>query len=157
MSSPTAGRVSALAAAFAAAIALAGCAPYHGTTAQKVQQWAKQDNFVTNNNQLLDDIQRLRDAVRIGTPLQLNTICGGFASDVGTAYTTLPAPDEELTTDLNKADELFLGASTTCDHVGAVNSVGTTRALAEIAAGVSDLAKSQQLLKSLGVTWKAKL
>jgi hypothetical protein len=136
---------------------LAGCAPYSGTTAQKVQQWARHSSFVSDNDTLVDDVIRVREAVRIGTVKQVRTICGGFASDVGTAYTTLPTPDQALTDDLNAADILLVDASTSCSGVSSVSSPRMRRALGKLTSGLAQLARAQRLLQSFGVTWKVTL
>jgi hypothetical protein len=136
---------------------LAGCAPYSGTTAQKVQQWERHSSFVSDNDTLVDDVIRVREAVKIGTVKQVRTICGGFASDVGTAYTTLPTPDQALTDDLNAADILFVDASTSCSGVSSVSSPRMASALAKLTSGLKYLVLAQRLLQSFGVQWSARL
>jgi hypothetical protein len=136
---------------------LAGCAGYSGTPAQRVTQWVKHESFFTNYDQLISDVQHMRLAVKIGTAEQLRTICGGFAYDVGTAYTTLPTPDITLTNALNDADQAFVSASTTCSAVSSVHAAGTVNALAEIRTGVGALSRAQHVLASLGITWKIQL
>lgn len=136
---------------------LAGCAPYSGTTAQKVQQWERHSSFVSDNDTLVDDVIRVREAVKIGTVKQVRTICGGFASNVGTAYTTLPTPDQALTDDLNAADILFVNAATSCSGVSSVSSPTMRRALAKLTSGLAQLGRAQRRLQSLGVTWKVTL
>lgn len=136
---------------------LGGCAPYSGTTPQKVRQWASQSTFVSDNDTVVNDVIRVREAVKVGTVKQVRTICGGFASDVGTTYTTLPTPDLGLTDDLNAADILFVDASTSCSGVPSVSSPAMTRALAQLTSGLKYLVRAQRLLQSFGVTWKVRL
>ena len=60
----------------------------------------------------------------------MRTICGGLASDVGTAYVTLPTPDQTLTNDLNDADTAVVNASTSCSGVASLHSATMTADLA---------------------------
>jgi hypothetical protein len=136
---------------------LGGCAPYSGTTAQKVQQWARQSSFKSDNDTIVNDVVRVREAVKIGTVKQVRTICGGFASDVGTAYTTLPTPYQALTDDLNAADVLFVDASTSCSGVSSLRSPRMSTALAKLTSGLAYLSRAQRLIRSLGVSWTARL
>jgi hypothetical protein len=140
-----------------AAAGLGGCAPYRGTTAQKVQEWAKENSFVANHDQMVADIIRVDKALKIGTAKQLRTICGGFASDIGTAYTTLPAPDVALTNDLNNADTTLLDAATSCSGVSSATSPTMKADIVKIHQGLGYLRKAQMLLATLGVTWKIHL
>ncbi|MGD0083876.1 MAG: hypothetical protein ABSD78_11840 [Acidimicrobiales bacterium] len=135
---------------------LAGCG-YSGTPDQKVQEWAKQSSFVSDNDTLVDDIVRVHRAVKIGTAEQLRTICGGFAYDVGTAYDTLPTPDQALTNDLNQADTAFLAAATTCGDVSSVTSPAMKGVVRNINSGLGALERAQRLLQSLGLSWKVHL
>jgi hypothetical protein len=112
---------------------------------------------VADNDQLVDDLIRLDKAVKIGTPEQVRTICGGLAYDIGTSYDTLPTPDQALTDDLNNADTSFLNAATSCSSDSAVSTATMTADLAKVRAGIGSLLKAQRLLKSLGVTWKIRL
>jgi hypothetical protein len=136
---------------------LAGCAPYSGTTAQKVRQWAAQSSFTSDNDTVVNDVIRVREAAKIGTVKQVRTICGGFASDVGTTYTTLPTPDPSLTDALNAADILFVDASTSCSGVSSVSEPAMTIALAKLTSGLADLVRAQRLLQSFGVSWNVRL
>jgi hypothetical protein len=138
-------------------VVLGGCAPYSGTTAQKVQQWAKHSMFKSDNDTVVSDVIRVREAVKTGTVKQVRTICGGLASDAGTTYTTLPAPDQVLTDDLNDADILFVDASTACSGVSSVSSPVMVRSLTKLTAGLAYLIRAQRLLKSLGVPWDVRL
>lgn len=138
-------------------VVLGGCAPYSGTTAQKVQQWAKHSMFKADNNTVVNDVIRVREAVKVGTVKQVRTICGGLAADVGTTYTTLPAPDLALTNDLNAADIVFVDAATACSGVSSVSSTVMTTALAKLTSGLANLIRAQRLLKSLGVAWDVRL
>jgi len=148
------GPVPALAVVLLAALLLAGCSSYSGTRSEKVRQWADQNTFVANHDQLVSDIGSLRKAVATGQAKIVRTVCGGFAYDVGTAYDTLPTPDQALTSDLNDADTVFLAAATTCGAVDSVHSAAMTRANREIEEGMGDLKKAQQVLASLGVQWR---
>jgi hypothetical protein len=136
---------------------LGGCAPYSGTTAQKVQQWARHSAFKSDNNTVVNDVIRVREAVKLGTVKQVRTICGGFASDVGITYTTLPTPDLALTNELNAADILFVDASTSCSGVSSVSSQTMTSALEKLTSGLTYLARAQRLLQSFGVAWTVRL
>jgi hypothetical protein len=140
-----------------AAAGLGGCAPYRGTTAQKVQEWAKENTFVANHDQMVSDIIRVDKALKIGTVKQLRTICGGFASDIGTAYTTLPAPDLALTNDLNDADTALVNAATSCSGVSSKTSPAMKADSVKIHQGLEYLRKAQLLLATLGVSWKIHL
>jgi len=140
-----------------AVASLCAACGYSGTTAQRVQQWAQHSSFVSDNDTLVGDIVRIHRAVKIGTAQQMRTICGGFAYDIGTAYDTLPAPDEALTNDLNQADTAFIKAATTCGDVSSTTSPAMQGALSSINAGLTGLERAQQLLQTLGVTWKIHL
>ena len=137
-----------------AAAVLAGCASYSGTAAQKVQQWVSQNSFVANHDQLVSDITLVDKAVKGGSAKVVRTICGGLASDAGTAYTTLPTPDPTLTNDLNDADTTLATAATSCSAVRSVSSSTMSKDIALFRAGIGDLRKAQAVLASLGVTWK---
>jgi len=145
--------VAALAAVLVAAI-LGGCAPYSGTTAQKVRQWVSQNSFRENHDLVITDINDVDMAVRLGAAKTVRTICGGMAVDLGTAYETLPTPDQALTNDLNAADTTLAAAATSCSGVGSVSSPTMTRDLALFRTGIGDLRKAQRVLASLGVSWK---
>jgi len=136
---------------------LSACAPYSGTTAQKVKQWVAYSSFKSDNDTVLSDVLLVRKAVKVGTVKQVRTICGGFASDVGTTYTTLPTPDLALTDDLNAADILFVDASTSCSGVSSVSSPAMKLALVKLTSGLEDLVRAQRLLRSFGVTWNVRL
>ncbi|MGA2209049.1 MAG: hypothetical protein ABSH30_05380 [Acidimicrobiales bacterium] len=140
-----------------AAAGLGGCAPYRGTTAQQVQEWAKQNSFTANHDQMVSDIIRVDKALKIGTVKQLRTICGGFASDIGTAYTTLPAPDQALTNVLNDADTTLENAATNCSGVSSKTSPAMQADSVKIHQGLEDLRKAQLLLATLGINWKIHL
>ncbi|MGH9170322.1 MAG: hypothetical protein ACRD0Z_05570 [Acidimicrobiales bacterium] len=146
----------ALALALAAPVLLAACTEYSGTQSQKVQEWAKQASFVTNNNQIVSDVVLVRKSASIGTGLQFLTDCGGMASDVGTAYEQLPAPDQQLTNYLNDAYTLIGQAAQDCSATKNVHSAVATKSLAQIAKGMGDLQHSQHLLASLGIKWANK-
>jgi hypothetical protein len=136
---------------------LGGCAPYTGTPVHKVHEWVAQNAFVSDNDTVVNDVIRVREAVKIGTVKQVVTICGGFASDVGTTYTTLPTPDQELTNDLNAADVLFVDASTACSGVSSVTSPVMKSSLAKLTSGLVYLVKAQRRLRSFGVDWNVRL
>jgi outer membrane murein-binding lipoprotein Lpp len=140
-----------------AAVILGGCSPYSGTTAQKVQQWASQNSFVANHDQIVADITLVHKAVAAGSAKVVRTICGGLASDVGTAYVTLPTPDQTLTNDLNDADTTVVNASTSCSGVRSVHSGSMAADLALFNTALADLRKAQQRLAALGITWKIRL
>jgi hypothetical protein len=140
-----------------AAAVLAGCASYSGTAAQKVQQWVSQNSFVANHDQLVSDITLVDKAVKGGSAKVVRTICGGLASDAGTAYTTLPTPDPTLTNDLNDADTAAANASTSCSGVSSLTSPTMQADLALFRAAIADLAKAQARLAQLGVNWKIHL
>lgn len=146
-----------LVAATLVVLVLGGCAPYTGTPTQKVHEWVSQNSFVSDNDTLVNDVIRVREAVKIGTVKQVVTICGGFASDVGTANTTLPTPDQVLTNELNDADLLFIDASTACSGVSSVTSPVMKSSLAKLTAGLADLVKAQQRLRALGIDWNVRL
>jgi len=141
-------------AALLAVALLAGCSPYSGTMAQKVRQWASQNSFVANHDLLVTDINSVFKAVKLGTAKDVRTICGGTASDVGTAYVTLPTPNQALTNALNAADQTFVNAATSCSGISSLASPTMTRDLAGFQAGVADLRWAQRLLASFGVPWK---
>jgi hypothetical protein len=132
---------------------LAGCSQYSGTQAHKVQEWASQASFSANNNQVVSDVLLVRKADAQGTGLQFLTDCGGMASDVGTAYEQLPAPDQTLTNDLNNAYTLIGNAAQACSATHNVHSAVAEKSLEQIAQGMNDLKASQTLLASLGVKW----
>jgi hypothetical protein len=144
------------AAVFVAAF-LGGCAAYSGTPAQKVQQWAKHSSFVADNTTLVNDVIRTREAVKVGTVKQVRTICGGFASDVGNSYVTLPTPDQALTNDLNAADVLLVDASTACSGVSSVSSSVMKTALMKMTSGLAYLGRAQERIESFGVAWNVRL
>lgn len=139
------------------ALALSACSPYSGSQAQKVRQWAGQNSFVANHDQVISDISLLKKAVKQGSAKVVRTICGGLASDVGTAYETLPTPDQTLTNELNAADEDVVNAATSCSAVGSVHSATMASDLSLFRQGVAELAKAQQRLASFGFTWKEHL
>ena len=136
------------------ALILGGCAPYSGTTAQKVQQWVEQNSFRENHDIIFTDINDVDAAVKLGSPKTVRTICGGMAVDLGTAYETLPTPDQALTNDLNDADTTLATAATSCSAVRSVSSSTMSKDIALFRAGIGDLRKAQAVLASLGVTWK---
>ena len=147
-------RLTAAAVVILTASLLAGCSPYSGTTAQKVREWVSQNSFVANHNLLITDINDVNKGVKSGSAKVVRTICGGMASDVGTAYETLPTPDQALTNDLNDADQTFVNASTSCSGVGSLASSTMQKDLAMFRVGIGDLRRAQALLASLGVNWK---
>ncbi|HEV8063991.1 MAG TPA: hypothetical protein VGP46_04125, partial [Acidimicrobiales bacterium] len=112
--------------------------------------------FSTNNNQVVSDVVLVRKAAAHGTGLQFLTDCGGMASDVGTAYEQLPAPDQALTNDLNNAYTLIGGAAQACSATHDVHSAVAVKSLQQISQGMADLKASQSLLASLGVKWTNK-
>lgn len=144
-------------AALVAALALSACSPYSGSKGQKVREWANQNSFVANHDQLISDIALVKKAVNQGSAKVVRTICGGLASDVGTAYTTLPTPDQMLTNELNAADQDVVNAATSCSGVSSVRSATMVSDLALFRQGVAELAKAQQRLASFGFTWKEHL
>lgn len=137
-----------------AALSLAGCSPYSGTTAEKVQQWVRQNSFAANHDLLVTDLNDIVMAVKTGSPMTVRTICGGFAVDLGTAYETLPTPDPALTSDLNDADTTLVNAATSCSAVSSVSSPRMRSDLASFRAGLGDLRRAERLLATLGVRWK---
>jgi hypothetical protein len=150
-------RLAPILAAIAMVALLGGCAPYSGTPSQKVHEWVAQNSFVSDNDTLVNDVIRVREAVKIGTVKQVVTICGGFASDVGTSYTTLPTPDQTLTNELNAADILFVDASTACSGVSSVSSPVMTASLTKLTLGLAALMRAQRRLRSFGVRWNVRL
>jgi hypothetical protein len=154
---PLAVRPSSVLAIALGVVLLGGCAPYSGTPAQKVQEWAKHSMFKSDNDTVVNDIIRIREAVKTGTVKQVRTICGGLASDAGTTYTTLPAPDQALTNALNAADILFVDAATACSGVSSVTSSVMNAALTKLTSGLADLIQAQEILKSHGVVWDVRL
>jgi len=135
------------------AFGLAGCSPYSGTRSSKVQQWAKQNSFASNNDLVVNDILDVYKAVKTGSVETVTTICGGLAIDVGTAYETLPSPDQALTNELNDADTSIVNAATSCSRISSLRSQTMRRDLAVLLAGISDLHKTQRLIASFGVHW----
>ncbi len=141
-------------AALAVAFGLAGCSPYSGTTATRVQQWARQNSFASDNDLVVNDIADVYKAVKAGSVQTVTTICGGLAIDVGTAYETLPSPDQALTNYLNDADTAIVNAATSCSRISSLGSRTMRRDLAVLMKGISDLHKAERLIGSLGVHWK---
>ncbi len=141
-------------AALVVAFGLAGCSPYSGTRASKVQQWAKQNSFTSDNDLVVSDIVDAYKAVKTGSVQTVTTICGGLAIDVGTAYDTLPSPDQALTNYLSDADTSIVNAATSCSRISSLGSRTMRRDLAVLVTGISDLHKAQRLIASFGVHWK---
>jgi hypothetical protein len=140
-------------AALVVAFGLSGCSPYSGTRASKVQQWAKQNSFASDNDLVVNDIGDLFKAVQSGSMQTVTTICGGLAIDVGTAYDTLPSPDQALTNYLGDADTSIVNAATSCSRISSLGSRTMRRDLAVLLTGISELRKAQRLIASLGVHW----
>lgn len=147
---------SAALAALAAASFLAGCG-YSGSGPAKVQAWARQSTIVSDTGLVVDDVRRARLAVKDGAVHQLRTICAGLAYDVGTAYDTLPSPDQQLTDELNAADELLVSSAGACSQVSSVSSVRTRGALAKMTSGLAGLEKARERAVSLGVSWPGRI
>ncbi len=146
-------RLRLLAAGLLSALLLAACSPYSGSEAQKVREWANQNSFVANHDQMISDITLVKKAVTQGSAKVVRTICGGLASDVGTAYVTLPTPDQILTNELNAADQDIVDAATSCSGVASVHSATMTSDLARFREGVDELKEAQGRLASFGFSW----
>jgi hypothetical protein len=140
-----------------ACLVVGGCADYSGTPSQRVQEWVRQNSVVADNNTVASDIARVNEAVKRGSVKLVNTICAGLGYDVGTAYTTLPAPDQALTNAFNAADTVLLSAANSCADVSSVSAATMATDTKELHTGVLDLRNAQGILRSLGVTWKTHL
>ncbi len=114
------------------------------------------NSFASKYNQVYSDVVLVERAAKQKNLKQLETVCGGFAEDSGTAYTILPSPDQTLTDDLNTADIDFVSASTTCGSYSLTHA-GVEKALAKISEGVAALISAQARLKVLGLDWGTRL
>jgi hypothetical protein len=137
-----------------AGLLASGCVQYSGSTlAAKVRSWMGTSSFVGDNDGLIDDVARAHLAVKVGTALELRTVCAGFAADVGTAYGTLPTPSTSLTNTLNDADQAFFRAASLCSTAGSVRAPAVARAFSNMAVGLGDLSRAARELAALGIRW----
>lgn len=133
-------------------VVLAGCAGYSGTPRQQVQEWASANSYKANERQVVSDADRLERAQRQGTVLQLRTVGEGLSSDTGTLYQTLPTPDQELTSELNRASQNFFHAGETCADAPSTHTARVVRAMAEVRSGLKELAAARQRFAHFGVS-----
>ncbi|MGH9303639.1 MAG: hypothetical protein ACRDZ5_04395 [Acidimicrobiales bacterium] len=137
------------------AFAVSACSGYSGTsTAAKVHSWVAYNEFVANHDRLIDDISRATAAASHGSALQLRTVCAGMQFDIGTAYDTLPTPQESLTAALNTADQALFKAGANCARVASVHSARAKRALSQMAKAMQAFERVASLLRADGFIWR---
>ncbi|MGH9294558.1 MAG: hypothetical protein ACRD0B_04435 [Acidimicrobiales bacterium] len=136
------------------ALCWSSCASYSGSSAaDKVHSWLATSNFVVNHDTLLSDIAAARRAAARGTALQLRTVCAGMQFDIGTAYDTLPTPQESLTEALDDADQALFKAGADCARAGSTHSAAVRRALSRMRAAEEALDRAAVLLRKDGFDW----
>jgi major membrane immunogen (membrane-anchored lipoprotein) len=147
-----AGRVVLVAAGFlVAALNLSACG-YSGSPSTQLRAWAQQNTYTSDDQQVIDDIHSLELAAAKGSALQLRTVCGGLASDTGTLYTILPAPNQTLTRELGNALQELYDAAESCSVAGSTTSNAVHTDLAHVAKAVTVMNQARSILVHDGVS-----
>ena len=133
-----------------AALLVAACG-YSGSHAARVRQWASANSYVSNEAQVVSDADHAELAAAKGTAKQLQTVCGGLSSDIGTLYDTLPTPDAPATSALNAASTSLYDGAELCAATASTRTARVRRALADIRRGLAALGRANERLASFGV------
>jgi hypothetical protein len=137
-----------LALATVSSIALSGCSA--GTLNQQVSDWANNTSLNSNDSYVIQDVDGIAAGIKGHNLAATHTACDGLGYDAGTAYGQLPAPDNQLTNDLNRA---YLDYTLAGQECSSAKSFGKAFKPYErdVARANAALEAARQRLRALGV------
>ncbi|HUY06327.1 MAG TPA: hypothetical protein VMU99_03590 [Acidimicrobiales bacterium] len=95
--------------AIAIALTFGSCSSPPVSMRTKMQSWATQQNFVSDDASIRSDLVGIDAGIRLRDLAGLRTDCVGLSADADQIYSTLPSPDVTVTNELNVAFTKYWG------------------------------------------------
>lgn len=142
------GRAGVLGVTLALALVLAGCAATPHTPAG-VRSWIQQSGFRASAALLRTDVAEIGRGIAAARLKETTTACDGLGADAASAIGELPAPDHQLTLELNSAYSDLVNGAQACSTASSFAAPGFARYRRDAAAGLAGLARAERRLDGL--------
>ena len=139
--------IRALAGLVLAGVLLGACGTV--SSAQATATWLHQSGYYANVKVLASDAQKSAHALRSASTssVNLHTLCGVLFNDAGNMEQSLPSPDDQATTLLDRATSSLAHGASTC-YSAHSSALLRAKALALLNEGAASLAEATARLRT---------